>query len=127
MLDLIALGTSSGALKKLDNLKLLIITDTCKYESSYNSVGERRMQVEIYSKDNCPYCVRALALVEKYKTENTVLVVYKVETDGVKEELLKRFEQNKLGVPKTVPQIFVDNFYVGGYDQFSQYVMENDL
>ena len=64
--------------------------------------------VEIYTKDYCPYCHRA-------KTELTQKGVdYReidVTTDAVKEmEMVQRSGRH------TVPQIFINDYHVGGSD-----------
>ena len=64
-------------------------------------------KVQIYSKANCPFCVRAKALLDRkgipYEEidaeENDELRVWLAETSG----------------QKTVPQIFVDGRPLGGF------------
>ena len=64
-------------------------------------------RVQIYSKANCPFCVRAKALLDRkgipYEEidaeENDELRVWLAETSG----------------QKTVPQIFVDGRPLGGF------------
>jgi glutaredoxin len=67
----------------------------------------------IYTKDNCSYCVRAKELLKanncEFKEKNII------DLDNRSELLLKYPEA------KTVPQIFVDNKYIGGYDNLIEY------
>lgn len=67
------------------------------------------MQVEIYSKPNCPFCVKAKRLCELRQVPYEEFVV---GTDITRENLLAIFPG-----AKTVPQIKVDGKSIGGYDQ----------
>ncbi len=62
----------------------------------------------IYSKEVCPYCVRAKALLSRKGVEFTEI---KITDDKIREEMIK-----KSGGRMTVPQIFIGNFHVGGCD-----------
>lgn len=73
------------------------------------------MKIEIYSKDNCPYCDMAINLSEK--TEGVVLSVFKLDTDFTREELLEKFPN-----ARTFPQITVDGESVNGYDNLVKYL-----
>lgn len=65
--------------------------------------------VEIYGKDNCPYCDRAIALVKKIKAE---FVYKKLDTDFTREQLIEQFPN-----AKTFPQIRINGEAIGGYDE----------
>jgi len=65
-------------------------------------------KVIIYSKDPCPYCVRAKMLLQRKGQEFTEI---KITDDETREEMMK-----KSGGRMTVPQIFIDDFHVGGCD-----------
>lgn len=62
----------------------------------------------IYSKEVCPYCARAKALLSRKGVEFTEI---KITDDKIREEMIK-----KSGGRMTVPQIFIGNFHVGGCD-----------
>ena len=68
----------------------------------------------VWSKDYCPYCVNAKALLDSkgivYEERNIS------QGKWTKEQLLE-------AVPgaRTVPQIFVDDKLIGGYDQLKEY------
>lgn len=62
----------------------------------------------IYTKEVCPYCVRAKALLERKGAQFKEI---KVADDKTKEEMIK-----KSGGRMTVPQIFIGDFHVGGCD-----------
>lgn len=66
-------------------------------------------KIEIYTKSYCPYCVRAKMLLDR---KGAPYQEIDVENDAAKfEEMLKRSAHRR-----TVPQIFIDDFHVGGYD-----------
>ena len=62
----------------------------------------------IYSKEVCPYCVRAKALLIRKGAEFTEI---KIADDKTREEMIK-----KSGGRMRVPQIFIGDFHVGGSD-----------
>lgn len=67
------------------------------------------MKALVWSKENCPYCDRAKALLQQRGIEYEERIIgYK----WTKENLLE-----SVPTARTVPQIFIDNEYVGGYDQ----------
>jgi len=65
-------------------------------------------QIIIYSKDPCPYCVKAKALLTR---KNAKFTEIKITSDELREEMIQ-----KSGGRKTVPQIFIGEFHVGGCD-----------
>jgi glutaredoxin 3 len=66
-------------------------------------------EVIIYSKDYCPYCVKAKNLItRKGKTFR--------EIDITHDEALQKEMIDKSGGRKTVPQIFIGDIHVGGFD-----------
>ena len=62
----------------------------------------------IYTKNNCSYCVKAKELLTgnnlKYLEKNIEAIEYR-------SELLSKYPE-----AKTVPQIFLDNICIGGYE-----------
>lgn len=71
------------------------------------------MRAEIWTKDNCPYCVRAKALFEQKGVEYTERVIGK---DATREDLLERAPH-----ARTVPQIWLDGNYIGGYTELAAF------
>ena len=68
--------------------------------------------LKVYSKDWCPYCAKAKALLRSKQLEfEEVDVTSDVEAE---QEMIKRSKR------RTVPQIFIDERSVGGYDDLSQ-------
>lgn len=73
------------------------------------------MEVKIYTKDNCPWCVKAKELMNRIGVKYTEA---KLGTDYTREELRDMVPEN---LPLTVPQIFVYNKRIGGYEDFVEY------
>jgi glutaredoxin 3 len=72
--------------------------------------GRRRMaQVTVYTKDYCPYCDRALALLARKGA--TVRQIRAAHDPAMKEEMIARS-----GGRRTFPQIFIGDHHVGGCD-----------
>jgi len=68
--------------------------------------------LKVYSKEWCPYCAKAKALLRSKQLEfEEVDVTSDVEAE---QEMIKRSKR------RTVPQIFIDERSVGGYDDLSQ-------
>ena len=65
-------------------------------------------KIIIYSKDPCPYCVRAKILL---KNKGAEFEEIKITSDELREEMIQ-----KSGGRMTVPQIFIDNKHIGGFD-----------
>jgi glutaredoxin 3 len=77
--------------------------------SKSNNYGGLYMKnVEIYTGDYCPYCMKAKQLLEKEKVAFTEINI------GRDDE--KRIELEKLSKIRTIPQIFVDGKFIGGCD-----------
>ncbi len=65
--------------------------------------------VEIYTKETCPYCHRAKALLSSKGVSFQELPI-----DG---NAAKREEMIKRSGRTTVPQIFIEDQFIGGFDQ----------
>ena len=66
-------------------------------------------KVEVYLKTTCPYCARALQLLDQKGVEP---VEYNVEQGGPKKEEMVQRANGRT----TVPQIFIDGRHIGGCD-----------
>lgn len=76
-------------------------------------------QIEIYSKDWCPYSIRAKALLNSKQLEYNEI---DVTTDYQRElEMINRTGHF------TVPQIFIDGVLVGGYDDIAALEASGEL
>jgi len=73
----------------------------------------------IWSRDNCPYCTKAKALLDNkkisYEERN-------ISNKWTKEQLLEAIPN-----AKTVPQIFLWGKYVGGYDSLLEYIEDHNM
>lgn len=70
-------------------------------------------KVEIYSTQTCPYCVRAKALLDAKDVDYT-------EIDVTGDDAARMALVEKAGGRRTVPQIFINDFGVGGFDDLRQ-------
>lgn len=83
---------------------------------------ENNMKAEIYTRDNCNYCEMAKKLMEDNNIEYTEIKI----TEDVREPLIERItlatrtEDKPDGIfPRTIPQIFLEGEYVGGYTELN--------
>ena len=74
-------------------------------------------EVKVYSTTFCPYCVRAKQLLERKGVAYTEVNLDKEEPE-VRLELMKKTNQ------RTVPQIFINDQFIGGFDQL--YALEKE-
>ena len=71
------------------------------------------MKAEIWTKQNCPYCVRAKSL---FATKGVEYDEYIIGETVTREELLEKAPN-----ARTVPQIWLDGSYVGGYTELAAF------
>lgn len=76
-------------------------------------------KITIYSKDVCPYCDRAKILL---KRKNVAFEEIKITSDEIRDEMMA-----KSAGRKTVPQIFIGDFHVGGCDDLYALEAEGKL
>ena len=72
------------------------------------------MKVEIYSKQNCPFCVQAKALAER---EGHELTYKMLDEDFNRETLMETFPG-----ARTFPQIIVNDEKIGGFTEYKELV-----
>ena len=72
------------------------------------------MEATIWSKNNCPYCVMAKEMLDVFD----INYQEKVIGEGYSKE---QFLQSNPGA-STVPQIYIDGQYIGGYEELVQYI-----
>ena len=89
------------------------------FQITYQSL-KINMKAKIYSTKICPYCVRAKMLLEK---RNIKYIEYKVDEDS--EKYMEMLELS--GGRQSVPQIFLEEKHVGGYDDLVDLDMEGGL
>lgn len=76
-------------------------------------------KVVVYSKDNCPYCVMAKELLSARKIAYEEI---RIDLDEDKKE-----EMIRLSNRRTVPQIFINDQAIGGYDDLAALVKSGKL
>ena len=72
------------------------------------------MKATIYTKNNCTFCVQAKTLMNIRGIEWEELNMQKNPENQV--ELMEKCEKINI-VPRTVPQIWIDDDYVGGFQE----------
>jgi len=75
--------------------------------------NDKKMMITIYGTDNCVYCDRAKQLCDSAGVEYRAVDITTVDKDWIKFKL--GFE------PRTVPQIFFDKEYVGGFTELKDF------
>jgi len=88
---------------------MVLLKQTSLPRPTTNQKKENKMKAIVWSKDQCPYCVQAKALLEskgiEYEERN-------VSKDWTKEQLLEA-----VPTARTLPQIFLDQEHVGGFNE----------
>lgn len=74
-------------------------------------------KVVVYSTSVCPYCVRAKQLLERKGVAYNEINL-STEAPEVRLELMQRTNH------RTVPQIFINDQFIGGFDQL--YALERE-
>lgn len=69
----------------------------------------KQPEIIIYTKDYCPYCVRAKNLLDSKRLEYKEIDI--TTNESLQQEMLSRSHGRK-----TVPQIFIGDHHVGGCD-----------
>jgi glutaredoxin 3 len=76
-------------------------------------------KVVMYTKDNCPYCVRAKNLLTERHIAFEEIHIDKVP--GSREEMMARSGR------QTVPQIFINDQAIGGFDDLWTLAVKGEL
>ncbi len=69
--------------------------------------------VTLYTTEHCPYCIRARALLDKKQVEYTDI---RIDSNPEKREEMLAISNGST----SVPQIFIDDFHVGGFDDMAE-------
>jgi glutaredoxin 3 len=79
------------------------------------------MNIEIYTKSNCPHCTQAKALLDSRSLPYSVISLAERGETGeqyvTREELLNRFPG-----ARTMPQIKIDGVAIGGLTELKAYL-----
>ena len=78
------------------------------------------MIVKIYSTAICPYCERAKMLLEK---RNIKYTEFKIDEDVKLFEEMLALSNGR----RSVPQIFIDDRHIGGYDDLVDFDLNGGL
>ena len=81
---------------------------------------EVEVRAKIYSTALCPFCERAKMLLNK---RNITFEELRVDLD----QSLLREMLNVTNGAKTVPQIFINDQYIGGFDDLTEFDLEGGL
>lgn len=77
------------------------------------------MKLEMYSKDYCPYCARAKRLLQSLNIEYEEFDI--THDEAGQNEMVQRSGR------RTVPQIFLDDQALGGYDDIAKLHRQGEL
>jgi glutaredoxin 3 len=72
--------------------------------------------VEVWTKPDCPYCVKAKQLLS---LKNIPFSELKLNEDFTREILLEKFPN-----AKSYPVIVIDGFHIGGFSQLNEKLIE---
>ena len=76
-------------------------------------------KVVVYSTAFCPYCVRAKMLLEHKDVEYE-----EIRVDQDRDQMMIMIQRSQR---RTVPQIFIDDYHVGGFDDMSALDVDGKL
>jgi glutaredoxin 3 len=76
-------------------------------------------RVVVYTKENCPYCRLAKELLSARHVS--------FEEIRIDQDIAKRDEMIRLSNRRTVPQIFINDQSIGGYDDLAQLAKSGNL
>ena len=78
-----------------------------------------KVKVEMYSSGGCPYCDRARRLLNKKGVGFTEVRIDKEA--GLREEMERRSHR------QSVPQIFINDHHIGGFDDIAELDFDGEL
>ena len=84
-----------------------------------NSNFSKSIKIEIYSTEYCPYCTRARMLLDSKGVSYTEL--------RVDQDLDLRNEMERRSNRTSVPQIFIGNRHIGGFDDLAELEFGEEL
>ncbi|MCI0508155.1 MAG: glutaredoxin 3 [Gammaproteobacteria bacterium] len=84
-----------------------------------NSNIDKSVKVEIYSTEYCPYCTRARMLLD---SKGIPYIELRVDRD-----INLRYEMERRSNRTSVPQIFIGNRHIGGFDDLAELEFGEEL
>ena len=76
--------------------------------------------IKMYTSSYCPYCANA----EKLLSEKGFKIIEKIPVDDDPRALEKMI---KITGKRTVPQIFIDKVYIGGFEELRKFNLSGEL
>jgi glutaredoxin 3 len=76
--------------------------------------------IKMYTSSYCPYCANA----EKLLSEKGFKIIEKIPVDEDPRALEKMI---KITGKRTVPQIFIDKLYIGGFEELREFNLSGEL
>ena len=76
-------------------------------------------KVVMYTTMICPYCIRAKHLLQRKSVD-----FEEIRVDGDYEQMQTMMARSRR---QTVPQIFIDDYHVGGYDDLAELEARGEL
>ena len=76
--------------------------------------------IKMYTSSYCPYCANA----EKLLSEKGFEIIEKIPVD---EDLRALEKMIKITGKRTVPQIFIDKLYIGGFEELREFNLSGEL
>ncbi|MEK7989647.1 MAG: glutaredoxin 3 [Thiotrichaceae bacterium] len=76
--------------------------------------------VVMYSTQICPYCMRAEHLLKNRGVEHIEKIMVDLDSEKM-HEMMQRTGR------RTVPQVFIGDKHIGGFDDLSELDMEDEL
>ena len=78
------------------------------------------MYIEIYSKEQCPYCDMAERVAQQFIQESEhKYTKYMLDVDFNRDDMIEKFP-----TARTFPQIMIDGEPIGGYTEFERLIRE---
>ena len=77
--------------------------------------------VKIYTTPSCPYCIRAKMLLNNKGVSFEEVSMYDVSSEE-RQQLAQKTNNYR-----TVPQIFINDRFIGGYDQLASLERQGEL
>ena len=83
---------------------------------------QNKKTATVYGKKTCPNCDRAKMLL---KNNNYEIEYVQLDDDNMRQAFYERMTKELGGPVMSVPQIFVDDKYIGGYNEVSKFINDN--
>lgn len=82
------------------------------------------MNIEVYTRPGCTYCD---AVKQLLRTKGLVFQEFNASKTNIKATLLEKVANAGFPAPRTVPQVLIDDEYIGGYEELASWMHKFDL